>query len=101
MREDVSDKIIGLIFRRDYYGSKHPISEDSTQWLKTKFICVVTDKTKRNGYDYDKDMARDYLEVGKEYTLNSMSVSQSSSSLMLDEIPNVGFNTVNFEIYEP
>ena len=52
---------------------------------------------KNCGYDYDQESAAKYLKLGRQYTLKSMSVGQSSSSLTLEEFPNVSFNLIMFD----
>lgn len=56
----------------------------------------VTEKTKCNGYNIDKDNIKDYLTIEKEYTVEKTIVDDFSSEVLLEEVPNVYFNTVNF-----
>jgi hypothetical protein len=94
-REDELDKLIGIYFKK-CYGGFGEVTKNEQEYIDThKFICVPTGK---NGYQGDKDWIHKYLEIGKEYTLKSMEVGQSSSSLTLEEIPTTQFNTVCFEI---
>ena len=91
--EEVIEKLISINFKRCYFGFGN-ISEEESQYLNNTFILTVTNRTKNNGYSgYDSE----YLELYKEYTLERMDVSQSSSSVFLKEIPGISFNSVNFE----
>lgn len=56
--------------------------------------------TLKGGYEPDQQMATEHLEVGKEYTIESTSVSGWSTSVILKEIPNKIFNSVFFEDVE-
>lgn len=94
----VQDKLISIYFRKCYLGMGEVTQEEQDYLDNNEFICVVTDKTKNNGYQGNQDYIKKYLNVNVEYTLESMNVSQSSSSLKLKEVPGAQFNTVNFEI---
>ncbi|UNY48731.1 hypothetical protein P9294_gp016 [Bacillus phage FADO] len=48
----------------------------------------------------DQEIAKEYLEHGKVYTVDCIAVGGSSSSVSLKEIPNVFFNTVMFKNVE-
>ena len=50
-----------------------------------------------NGRDYDIENAKEHLEPGKEYTIESTSVGQSLTHVYLQEFPGVSFNSVHFE----
>lgn len=57
--------------------------------------------TGKNGYDLDLKHANEYLEIGKEYTVDYTMVSGSYTSVYLVEVPNTSFNSVHFkEVYE-
>jgi hypothetical protein len=49
------------------------------------------------GWDGDVMHALKFLEHDQEYTVESLSVGQSSSTVLLREIPNQRFNTVMFK----
>ena len=95
----VKDRLIGIYFRICYTGFGVNSPEDWAWLDNNTFKCVVTEKTMRNGYDSDKEQVKSLCVLGEPYTLESMDVSQSSSSLTLKEFPNERFNTSNFEIY--
>lgn len=78
---------------------------DPDGWLQYKPMSLdvpkghkvtVTEKSMSCGYDYHKELAEKYLKVGEVYTVKSIAVYSSSSSVILEEIPDVTFNTVNF-----
>lgn len=50
-----------------------------------------------NGWDSDKAWALKHLTVGETYTVDYTDVHQSSSHVYLKEVPNIHFNTVQFE----
>lgn len=60
-------------------------------------IVKVTEKTIKNGSNSDKELAKKYLEVGKEYIVDHTDVSDWSTDVYLREIPDVRFNSVNFK----
>jgi len=51
----------------------------------------------KNGYDYELEQAMKVLEVNKEYTVERTEVHDWSTTVYLIEVPNVGFNSVQFE----
>lgn len=54
-------------------------------------------KTLSAGYDYHEEVAKKYLEVGKEYTVKNTQVDSCYTDVWLQEFPNVKFNSVFFE----
>jgi len=56
--------------------------------------------TLKGGYPIHQELAEEHLEVGKEYTIDSTSVSGFHTDVRLEEIPNVNFNSVFFEDVE-
>ena len=61
-----------------------------------KVMCSTLDA----GYDYHKEVAEKYLEVGNEYTVEKTYVSGYHTDVYLKEIPNIKFNSVFFEDVE-
>ncbi|MDG1950481.1 MAG: hypothetical protein P8J32_06745 [bacterium] len=61
------------------------------------FRVKVTERTKNAGWKTDRKLVTAYLEVEKEYTVERTEVDRSSSIVVLQEFPDVKFNTVNFE----
>jgi hypothetical protein len=57
----------------------------------------VTCETLFAGYNYDQELARKYLEIGKEYTVEKTKVYSWHTHVWLQEFPNVIFNSVFFE----
>jgi hypothetical protein len=49
------------------------------------------------GYDYDKEIAKRYLEIGREYTIASTIVDGWSTDVYLKKFPHIRFNSVFFE----
>tara|TARA_R110002074_G_scaffold28069_1_gene80997 strand:+ start:168 stop:431 length:264 start_codon:yes stop_codon:yes gene_type:complete len=52
------------------------------------------------GYDYQKEIANKYLELGKIYTVEKTQVESSSTKVILQEIPGIEFNSTCFEDVE-
>lgn len=50
--------------------------------------------------NYDEEIARKYLEVGKVYTVEKTQVNSSSTSVELQEFPGVEFNSTMFDDVE-
>lgn len=50
-----------------------------------------------NGYDYDKLKANKYLKLGEVYTVSKTVVNGWTTDVYLKEIPDVSFNSVQFE----
>jgi len=92
---EIRDKLIGIYFMKCYYGFGAVTKEEDDYLKDNVFKVKITDATKNNGYSAAKIL--DTLELNKEYTLDRMSVGQSYSDLVLEEFPELTFNTVNFE----
>lgn len=58
-----------------------------------KVKCVTQD----GGYDYDKQQAMKYLEIDNMYTVDHTQVDSWSTTVFLQELPGIGFNSVFFE----
>lgn len=58
-----------------------------------KVVCY----TLKGGYEYDEEIAKKYLEIGREYTVEKIVVHNWSTEIWLKEIPNVMFNSVFFD----
>ena len=91
--EKILDRLIGIYFRICYMGFGENTEEDE-EYIEQNIVCIPTGT---GGYAMDKEYIAENLELGKEYKLDHMSVSQSSSSLFLVDFPNKSFNTVCFE----
>ena len=48
-------------------------------------------------YEYQTERAKKYLEIGKEYTVEKTEVCSSSTNVILQEIPEIEFNSTLFE----
>jgi len=62
---------------------------------------MVTEETKNNGYNDDKENVKSYLKPYKIYTVKYTMVEGYDTTVFLNEIPNIGFNSVNFVEIEP
>ena len=89
------DKLLGIYFRKSYFGFGSLDKEDENFLEDNTFILKVTKETAKRGYTYDSVL--DYLEIGEECTLDNMIVNQSSSTVSLKEYPKHIFNAINFE----
>lgn len=58
---------------------------------------TVTEESANNGYRIDKEIVAKNLKVGKIYTVEKTDVGQSSTTVYLQETPNIAYNSVNFE----
>jgi len=52
------------------------------------------------GYVYHQEIAKKYLELGKIYTVKKTIVESSSTAVILQEIPDIEFNSTYFEDVE-
>jgi hypothetical protein len=53
-----------------------------------------------NGYDCDRDLAKKYLKVGASYEILQKVVHSFRTEIFLKNFPDVGFNSVLFDIVE-
>lgn len=58
---------------------------------------VICNDNLDTGYKQDSIRAKYYLEVGKVYTVEHTEVSNTSTYVWLEEIPNKSFNSIYFE----
>lgn len=58
-------------------------------------VCV-TEHSIKNGHDFDKEQVKKYLKVGQFYTIEKMDVYDFNSNVVLEEFPELIFNSVNF-----
>ena len=56
----------------------------------------VTEESINNGYASDRKVAKQYLTVGKIYTVNYTVVDNWHTSVELMEFPGITFNSVTF-----
>lgn len=56
----------------------------------------VTEITKNNGREDDKEKVKNILEIDKPYTVDRTIVHQSSTDVYLVGFPDICFNSVNF-----
>ncbi len=50
-----------------------------------------------SGYEYDQELAKEYLTVGKTYTVNHTEVYDWYTRVCLEEVPGITFNSVLFD----
>lgn len=98
MKEDklLEREVMGIYFRQAYSGFGQNSEEDINFITNNKFTVFVDEDTKNNGYDSDKEKVKQ-LELNHPYTLKTMDVGRSSSTLELEEFPGKTFNSVNFK----
>lgn len=65
-------------------------------WALKGHIVKVTEATVNNGYDFDSEKVKKNLEIEKHYTVKYTNVGQSSTQVVLQEFPDLKFNSVNF-----
>jgi hypothetical protein len=70
--------------------------EDIAFIQQNKFKIFIDEESMNNGYSMDKDKIKE-LKFLYPYTLKSMSVDRSSSTIELEEYPGINFNSVNFK----
>jgi len=89
---------MGIYFRMNYsnFGENPP--EDFQFLQENEFKLIITRETWHNGYDCDSDkLHKNGMTIDTPYTLKSMNVGRSSSTLELVERPGINFNSVNFK----
>lgn len=87
----------GLVFD---YGRKWLCSDcaaDKSDVLHAERGCLVAVKSIDAGYTSQADQAKELFNIGDVYTVESVSVGSSSSSITLKEFPGKHFNTVFFK----
>lgn len=94
--KDLKDKLIGIYFRTSYIGFGENTPEDINFALHNTFQVFIDEETMNNGYSSDKENVKDLLFM-YPYTLKTMDVGRSYSTLELEEFPGRQFNTVNFK----
>jgi hypothetical protein len=60
---------------------------------------TVSEKSIRNGTDYNKDTARIHLKVGDIYTVDMTQISAWYTDVWVNEFPGIRFNSVQFVKY--
>ena len=66
-------------------------------YAKSGHKVVVTEEGMRSGYEPHIAIAKQYLTVGKVYTVDRTVVDNYHTDVFLQEIPGVAFNSVHFE----
>jgi len=53
----------------------------------------VTESSLTNGYASDQEVAKKHLQIGKPYTVESVTVKDFVNDVYLEEVPGVRFNS--------
>lgn len=56
----------------------------------------VTEETANSGTEEDAQLVKEHLVIGQEYTVDETIINDWSSTVLLVEVPEFEFNTVNF-----
>lgn len=49
------------------------------------------------GYDSDIELAKEYLVLGERYTIKSIRVDKFYTDIILKEVPDIIFNSIQFK----
>lgn len=58
---------------------------------------MVTNQTKNSGWKSDVALVKKHLKINEIYTVDRTEVDDFSSTVVLQEFPNIHFNTLSFE----
>lgn len=58
---------------------------------------IITEDSIENGYEFDKHRTKNHLKIGDIYTIDYSIIHKWSTEVFIKEVPNVSFNSVNFE----
>ena len=86
------------------YGSKWVCSDcslDKTDILHAEKGCKCKVVTLDAGWNSEKEIARKFLDINKEYTVEAIELGSYSSEVYLKEIPDISFNSVFFTRVQP
>jgi hypothetical protein len=70
-------------------------------YAKRGFKVIVTEGSAERGHDSDVAKITNLLEVGKVYTIDYTRVYPCHTTVRLEEVPGVDFNSVNFIDFSP
>jgi len=70
---------------------------DSIMSIRTKARNKVIFSFPSNGDDFDKEQANNYLTLGQKYTIKTIVVHNFCTDIVLKEVPNITFNSVQFK----
>jgi len=68
--------------------------------IRAKEGCKVVYDRPNAGYDQDRESAKENLDLKETYTVDCTVVGTCNTIVYLKEVPNIGFNTVNFSAWE-
>ncbi len=96
--DQLEEKVMGIYFRMNYMGFGENGPHDIQFLQENQIKVTITRETWHNGYSSDSDkLHKNGMTIDTPFTLKSMTVGQSSSTLELVERPGVDFNSVNFK----
>lgn len=52
------------------------------------------------GYPFDKENCQRYLTLYDKYLVKYVDMGQSYTSIVLEQFPNITFNSVNFDFFD-
>ena len=58
---------------------------------------IVTKDSIENGYEHVEEHAKEFLKIGKSYTIDHTDVEGFNTNVYLKEFPDEMFNSVSFE----
>jgi len=94
----LEEKVMGIYFRMNYFGMGENGPEDYQFLQENEIKLIITRETWHNGYESDSHkLYKNGMSINTPFTLKSMNVGRSSSTLELVERPGVDFNSVNFK----
>ena len=94
----LQDKVMGIYFRMTYMGFGENEPEDYAFLAENQIKVAITRETWHNGYEGDSDqLHKNGLSIDTPYIMKSMIVDRSSSTIELEHLPGVNFNSVNFK----
>ena len=90
-------KLVGLDWDYGETWDCCDCAENKASVLHCETGCKVKVTRLNAGYQYDEEKANEYLVQDGIYTVNQVRVGRSSSTVYLQEVPHISFNTVHFE----
>jgi len=71
-----------------------------TMDIETRIGAKIKFSYPENGYGSTRETVDAYLSKGKTYTVERINIGGWSTSVYLEEVPGIGFNSVLFENLE-
>ena len=95
----LTERLILIYLRESYTGFGENNQEDKDFIKNNKFVVFIDEQSAKNGFKSDVEAVQK-LKFSHPYTLKSMHVGRNSSSIILEELPEQSFNSVNFKFAE-